>query len=73
LAQRKNIGVVKGDILVDGRPLNSDFARGTAYGMMAFGYLIHLSYILFILAEQMDVHEGEFRFWLSCLRGADYI
>ena len=33
LAQRKNIGVVTGDVLVDGRPLDSDFARGTAYGM----------------------------------------
>jgi ATP-binding cassette, subfamily G (WHITE), member 2, SNQ2 len=32
LAQRKNIGVVSGDILIDGRPLDSDFARGTAYG-----------------------------------------
>ncbi|KAK7464484.1 ATP-binding cassette transporter snq2 [Stygiomarasmius scandens] len=31
LAQRKNIGVITGDILVDGRPLSSDFARGTAY------------------------------------------
>lgn len=31
LAQRKNIGVVSGDILVDGRPLDVDFARGTAY------------------------------------------
>lgn len=31
LAQRKNIGVVTGDVLVDGRPLSSDFARGTAY------------------------------------------
>ncbi|KAI6133706.1 pleiotropic drug resistance ABC transporter [Pisolithus croceorrhizus] len=31
LAQRKNIGVVTGDVLVDGRPLGSDFARGTAY------------------------------------------
>ncbi|KAL0951841.1 hypothetical protein HGRIS_008502 [Hohenbuehelia grisea] len=31
LAQRKNIGVIAGDILVDGRPLDSDFARGTAY------------------------------------------
>ncbi|KAL5519561.1 SNQ2_2 [Sanghuangporus vaninii] len=31
LAQRKNLGVVTGDILVDGRPLDSDFARGTAY------------------------------------------
>lgn len=32
LAQRKNIGVVTGEVLVDGRPLDSDFARGTAYG-----------------------------------------
>ncbi|THH33132.1 hypothetical protein EUX98_g1017 [Antrodiella citrinella] len=31
LAQRKNIGVVSGSMLVDGRPLASDFARGTAY------------------------------------------
>jgi ATP-binding cassette, subfamily G (WHITE), member 2, SNQ2 len=31
LAQRKNIGTVTGDLLVDGRPLTSDFARGTAY------------------------------------------
>lgn len=31
LAQRKNIGVVSGDLLVDGRPLGADFARGTAY------------------------------------------
>ncbi|KAF4573417.1 hypothetical protein EYR36_007932 [Pleurotus pulmonarius] len=31
LAQRKNIGVIAGDILVEGRPLDSDFARGTAY------------------------------------------
>ena len=32
LAQRKNIGVVAGSMLVDGRPLGGDFARGTAYG-----------------------------------------
>ncbi|KAI5119991.1 hypothetical protein M0805_004434 [Coniferiporia weirii] len=31
LAQRKNIGVISGNILVDGRPIDSDFARGTAY------------------------------------------
>ncbi|THV06484.1 hypothetical protein K435DRAFT_825902 [Dendrothele bispora CBS 962.96] len=31
LAQRKNIGVITGDVLVDGRPLSDDFARGTAY------------------------------------------
>jgi len=34
LAQRKNIGVVSGDILVEGRPLAGDFARGTAYGRL---------------------------------------
>lgn len=59
LAQRKNIGVVSGDILVDGRPLTSDFARGTAYG----GYsCIMTERILKVNlcrpAEQMDVHEG---------------
>lgn len=32
LAQRKNIGIVSGDMLIDGRALNADFARGTAYG-----------------------------------------
>jgi len=32
LAQRKNIGIITGDILVDGRPLDSGFARSTAYG-----------------------------------------
>jgi ATP-binding cassette subfamily G (WHITE) protein 2 (SNQ2) len=31
LTKRKNIGVVCGDILVDGRPTGSDFARSTAY------------------------------------------
>ncbi|KAI9507719.1 ABC-2 type transporter-domain-containing protein [Russula earlei] len=31
LAERKNIGVVCGDILVDGHPTGSDFARSTAY------------------------------------------
>ncbi|TRM61565.1 ABC-2 type transporter-domain-containing protein [Schizophyllum amplum] len=31
LAQRKNVGVITGDILVDGRPLAHDFARKTAY------------------------------------------
>lgn len=34
LAQRKNIGVISGNLLVDGRPLDSDFARGTAYGTL---------------------------------------
>jgi ABC-type multidrug transport system ATPase subunit len=31
LAERKNIGIVSGDILVDGRPTGPDFARSTAY------------------------------------------
>ncbi|KAH9914745.1 uncharacterized protein B0H18DRAFT_1125328 [Fomitopsis serialis] len=31
LAQRKTLGVVSGDIFVDGRPLDSSFARSTAY------------------------------------------
>ena len=32
LAQRKNIGVITGDLLVDGKPLGPSFARNTAYG-----------------------------------------
>ena len=32
LAQRKNIGVITGDLLVDGKPLGPSFARTTAYG-----------------------------------------
>ncbi|KAF9041171.1 ABC-2 type transporter-domain-containing protein [Rhodocollybia butyracea] len=31
MLNEKNIGVISGDVLVDGRPLTSDFARGTAY------------------------------------------
>ncbi|KAI0375499.1 hypothetical protein BV20DRAFT_1073696 [Pilatotrama ljubarskyi] len=31
LAQRKNIGVVSGTLLLDGKPLGIDFARNTAY------------------------------------------
>ena len=31
LAQRKNIGVVSGTLLLDGKPLGVDFARNTAY------------------------------------------
>ena len=30
LVQRKGIGVVSGDLLISGRPLGSDFTRGTA-------------------------------------------
>ena len=32
LAQRKNIGVISGDLLVDGKPVGPSFARNTAYG-----------------------------------------
>ncbi|KAG8920759.1 hypothetical protein FRC00_009551, partial [Tulasnella sp. 408] len=31
LAQRKNIGVISGEILLEGRPLSTSFARETAY------------------------------------------
>ncbi|OBZ78638.1 Brefeldin A resistance protein [Grifola frondosa] len=31
LAQRKNIGIVSGELLLDGHPLGRDFARKTAY------------------------------------------
>ena len=40
LAQRKNIGVITGDLLVDGRPLGPSFARNTAYGTF-FGSRTH--------------------------------
>jgi len=33
LAQRKHIGIITGDIQVDGGPLGSSFARSTAYGL----------------------------------------
>jgi ATP-binding cassette subfamily G (WHITE) protein 2 (SNQ2) len=57
LAQRKNIGVVSGDVLVDGRPLPADFARCTAYGKSTAQFcLIDLADKT--IAEQMDVHEG---------------
>lgn len=36
LAQRKNIGIIAGQLLMDGRPLASDFARKTAYGKISF-------------------------------------
>lgn len=35
LAQRKNVGVITGDLLVDGKPLDPSFARGTAYGVFS--------------------------------------
>jgi len=31
LSQRQKTGVVKGDMLVDGRPLNAEFQRGTGF------------------------------------------
>jgi ATP-binding cassette, subfamily G (WHITE), member 2, SNQ2 len=57
LALRKTIGVVTGDMLVDGRPLASDFARGTAYGEHS-GCNVSISLLIGYTAEQMDVHEG---------------
>jgi ATP-binding cassette, subfamily G (WHITE), member 2, SNQ2 len=44
LAQRKNIGVISGDVLVDGKPLTSDFARGTAYGTFCLPFVYLQSY-----------------------------
>lgn len=38
LAQRKNVGVITGDMLVDGRPLDNRFVRNTAYGA-SFSFL----------------------------------
>jgi hypothetical protein len=32
LAQRKTIGVITGEMFVNGRPLDSTFGRETAYG-----------------------------------------
>lgn len=46
LAQRKNIGVVSGSMLVDGRPLGGDFARGTAYGtVLCVLFMTDLAYL----------------------------
>lgn len=36
LAQRKNIGVITGEVLLEGRPLSTSFARETAYGTWSF-------------------------------------
>lgn len=60
LAQRKNIGVITGSMLVDGRPLASDFARGTAYGsfIMISSRTAGAGLFRLLIAEQMDVHEG---------------
>jgi ATP-binding cassette, subfamily G (WHITE), member 2, SNQ2 len=47
-------------MLVDGRPLTSDFARGTAYGKITERFAAEQSGLkrISFLAEQMDVHEG---------------
>ena len=59
LAQRKNIGVITGDLLVDGKPLGPSFARNTAYGGSSVPVVIPLeANRLLETAEQMDVHEG---------------
>jgi ATP-binding cassette subfamily G (WHITE) protein 2 (SNQ2) len=44
---------------VDGRPLDSDFARGTAYGV--YPTLVFELMLTQATAEQMDVHEGTAR------------
>ena len=31
LASRKNVGVISGDVLINGRPVGLDFQRGCAY------------------------------------------
>ena len=31
LASRKNVGVISGDVLMNGRPVGPDFQRGCAY------------------------------------------
>lgn len=36
LAQRKNIGVITGEILLEGQTLSSSFARETAYGKCGY-------------------------------------
>jgi len=59
LAQRKNIGVITGDLLVDGKPLGPSFARNTAYGMTSVPVVVPSEADLLLkTAEQMDVHEG---------------
>lgn len=58
LAQRKNIGVVSGTLLLDGKPLALDFARNTAYGEYYYGNMVPFHVLTCFVAEQMDVHEG---------------
>lgn len=60
LAQRKNIGVISGDVLVDGRPLTSDFARGTAYGSSC----CYWSQIIFLILLNSGTN--------GCSRGYSY-
>ena len=45
LAQRKNIGVITGDLLVDGKSLGPSFARTTAYGS---------SFVLVVVPPEAD-------------------
>ena len=58
LARRKNIGVVTGDLLVDGKPLDVSFVRNTAYGELFFVASPARVNENSDIAEQMDVHEG---------------
>ena len=58
LAQRKNIGVITGDFLVDGKPLDPSFAYNTAYGTSFVHIFLPEANRILETAEQMDVHEG---------------
>lgn len=58
LARRKNVGVVTGDLLVDGKPLDVSFVRNTAYGELFFVASPARVNENSDIAEQMDVHEG---------------
>lgn len=73
LAQQKNIGIVSGDVLVKGQPLNSDFAQGMAYGVLLFGFLACLSYVLRTQWNKWMIHEGGFCLRLDHLLHADDI
>ena len=56
LAQRKNIGVITGEVLLEGKPLSTSFARETAYGEYNVTSLLYPQ-LTQVIAEQMDVHE----------------
>lgn len=43
LAQRKNIGVITGEVLLEGKPLSASFARETAYGRSSMSFSLKLN------------------------------